>query len=80
MTLEVNQQASVVARYEDAKATAGQLGLQLTVTRIRGGGFVLADTSEAVRSFADIAHVEHFLRGMQMERDAKVLARSRSRT
>jgi hypothetical protein len=79
MTAHGNQQASLIARYEDAKATACLLGFQLTVTRRAHAGFVLSENGETVDSFADIAHVEHFLRGVQIEKDAKAKARLRSR-
>ena len=75
MTGHESQQASLIARYEDAKTTACLLGFHLNVTRLSNSRFILADKAETIKTFSDIAHVEHFLSGVQIERDARTAAR-----
>ncbi len=77
MSPDGNPQACLIFRYEDAKATACLLGLKLTVTRRAKYGFVLSDKGEVVDRFANLAHVEHFLRGVQIAQDAKMRSRRR---
>lgn len=64
----MNDQPTIVARYEDAQSAAGAHGFTLSVVRRENHVFVLADNGAAVRAFTDIAHVEDFLRGVEQER------------
>jgi hypothetical protein len=67
----INDEPSIVARYEDVKAAAGAYGFRLQVVRRAQNLFVLMKDSETVCSCRDIAHIEEFLRGVQLERDRR---------
>ena len=67
----INDEPSIVARYEDVKTAAGAYGFRLQVARRAQNLFVVMKDSETVCSCRAIAHIEDFLRGVQMERDRR---------
>ena len=73
-----NDQATVIARYEDAKTAAGAYGFRLSVERLTNHLFVLAENGATVRTFNDMAHIEDFLRGVDRQRSRRS-ARKRPR-
>lgn len=63
-----DSQADIVVRFQQLKSAARALGLDVDVIRRINHIFIVTDRGTEISSAPSLDHIDHFLRGVEIER------------